>query len=175
MLERKVGNRVIRVVRGDITEAPVDAFVYDITADCRLSSGYGGAIAARGGKAVQDELKAVGHLPTGQAVATTAGTLKAKCIVHVNGPKFHEPDAAGKLATAVGNALSCAGQQGATSLAFPPIGSGLYQVPLDLSARVIVDALTRHLGGDGSVREVLLVALDEREHRAFAAALEGGN
>ncbi len=96
MVERRVGDKVIRLIRGDITDMEVDAFVFDITADCKLGSGYGGAIATRGGKAVQDQLGAVGTLPTGEAVVTTGGTLKAKFIIHVNGPKFHEPDTDGQ-------------------------------------------------------------------------------
>ncbi len=72
MVERKIGNGVIRVLRGDITDIPVEAFVYDITTDCKLSSGYGGAIASRGGKVVQEQLNAVGSLPTGEAVVTAA-------------------------------------------------------------------------------------------------------
>ena len=77
MVEKRVGNHVIKLVRGDITDLAVDAFVYDLTADCKLGSGYGGAIAARGGKVVQDQLNAVGALSTGDAVVTTGGNLKA--------------------------------------------------------------------------------------------------
>ncbi len=174
-MERKIGNGVIRVVRGDITDIPVEAFVYDITADCKLSSGYGGAIASRGGKVVQDQLNAVGSLPTGEAAVTTAGNLKANYIIHVNGPKFHEPGTRRKLARAVASALERANEKGITALAFPPIGTGLYQVPLELSAKVIVDAIKEHLNGSGTLKEVLLVALDAREYKSFLAAVEGGN
>ncbi len=175
MAERKVGNKVIRVVRGDITDMPVEAFVYDITADCKLSSGYGGAISSRAGKVVQDELGKVGTLPTGAAAVTSGGNLKAKHIIHVNGPKFHEPDTKGKLARAVESALRMADEKGITAVAFPPIGTGLYQVPLDVSAQVIVDTVSEHLKNSTSVEEVLLVALDAREYKPFEAAVKGGN
>jgi O-acetyl-ADP-ribose deacetylase len=175
MTERAIGDKVIRVIRGDITDMPVEAFVYDITADCKLSSGYGGAIAARGGKVVQDELGKVGSLPTGEATVTTAGNLKAKHIIHVNGPKFHEPDTKGKLARAVLSALRKADERGITAVAFPPIGTGLYQIPLDVSAKVIVDTVSEHLKNSTSVKEVLLVALDAREVKPFETALQGGN
>ena len=175
MAERAVGDKVIKVVRGDITDMSVEAFVYDVTADCKLSSGYGGAIVSRGGKAIQDELSRVGTLPTGEATVTSAGNLKAKHIIHVNGPKFHEPDTKAKLVRAVRSALARADEEGITAVAFPPLGTGLYQVPLDVSAKVIVDTVSEHLKNSTSVREVLLVALDAREVKPFEAALQGGN
>jgi O-acetyl-ADP-ribose deacetylase (regulator of RNase III) len=174
MVERKVGDRLIKLVRGDITDMEVDAFVYDLTADCKLGSGYGGAIASRGGKVVQDQLNAVGTLPTGEAVVTTAGNMKAKFIIHVNGPKFLEPDTRGKLAKAVKSALKRADEKGLTALAFPPIGTGLYQVPLDLCASVLLDTIQDHLKGPTSLKQVLFVALDSREYKPFAAVMEGG-
>ncbi len=174
MVEKRVGDRVIKLVRGDITDMEVDAFVYDLTADCKLGSGYGGAIATRGGKVVQDQLKAVGTLPTGEATVTAAGNMKAKFIIHVNGPKFHEPDTAGKLARAVESALKRADEKGLATVAFPPIGTGLYQVPLDLCARVLLETVRRHLEGPTSLKVVLFDALDSREYKPFAAALEGG-
>ncbi len=174
MVERRIGNRVIRVVRGDITDMEVDAFVYDITADCKLSAGYGGAIATRGGKVVQDELNAVGALPTGEAVVTTGGKMKAKFIIHVNGPKFHEPDTRGKLTKAVESALKRADEKELATVAFPPIGTGLYQVPLDLCASVLFETVRRHLEGPTSLKEVLFDANDSREYKPLAAAVEGG-
>jgi O-acetyl-ADP-ribose deacetylase (regulator of RNase III) len=174
MVERKVGERVIRLVGCDITDMEVDAFVYDLTADCKLSSGYGGAIAARGGKAVQDQLNAIGTLPTGEAVVTTGGNMKARFIIHVNGPKFQEPDTRGKLTKAVESALRRADEKGLAKVAFPPIGTGLYQVPLDLCASVLLDTVERHLKGPTSLEEVLFVAVDSREYKPLAAVLEGG-
>ncbi|HEX7671531.1 MAG TPA: macro domain-containing protein [Polyangiaceae bacterium] len=174
MVEKRVGDHVIKLVRGDITDLAVDAFVYDLTADCKLGSGYGGAISTRGGKAVQDELNAVGTLRTGEAVVTTAGNLKAKFIIHVNGPKFHEPDTGGKLAKSVESALKRADEKGLTVVAFPPIGTGLYQVPPDLCAGVLLSTVRKHLEGKTNLKEVLFVAVDTREYKPFAAALEGG-
>jgi O-acetyl-ADP-ribose deacetylase (regulator of RNase III) len=162
-MERKIGNKAIRLVRGDITDLEVEAFVYDITSDCKLGSGYGGAIAQRGGKAVQAELAAVGRLETGAAVMTTAGNMKARYIIHTNGPKFHEPDTEAKLRRATEAVLQLARDKGLTRLALPPLGTGLYQVPLDLCARVMVEEVTRHLRGETSLEEVLFVALDSRE------------
>jgi O-acetyl-ADP-ribose deacetylase (regulator of RNase III) len=163
MVEKRIGNKVVRLIRGDITDLEVEAFVFDITSDCGLGSGYGGAITQRGGKAVQGELDAIGALPTGQAVVTTAGELKARYVIHTNGPKFHEPDTEEKLREATRSVMRVADEKGITQLALPPIGTGMYQVPLDTCARVMVDTVTEHLeNGKTSLEVVSFVALDSR-------------
>jgi len=174
MAERRIGDKAIRLVRGDITDMEVEAFVFDITSDCQLGSGYGGAIAQRGGKDVQEALDKVGTLATGEAVLTTAGNMKAKHIIHANGPKYHESDTESKLARATESALRVAEENGISQLAFPPMGTGLYQVPLDLCARVMLETVDKHLHSQTSLKEVAFVALDEREHAALAAQLAGG-
>lgn len=173
-MERKIGERVIKLVKGDITALEVEAFVFDITADCKLGSGYGGAIAQRGGKAVQTALDKVGKLATGDAVLTTAGEMKAKHIIHTNGPKYHEAGTEEKLRRATEASLRVAKEQGLTQLAFPPIGTGLYQVPLDLCATIMIETVKQHLQGETSLKEVLFVALDAREYAPLEAALKQG-
>ena len=174
MVERKIGERVVRLVKGDITDMEVEAFVHDIRSDCQLDSGYGSAIAQRGGKVVQEALDAVGTLGVGQAVLTTAGKMKATHIVHANGPKFLESDTEAKLRRAIQSALEVADLHGISQLALPPMGTGLYQVPMDLCVRVMVDTVSQHLRGDTTLKEVLLVGLDIRESGPFGAQLQGG-
>jgi O-acetyl-ADP-ribose deacetylase (regulator of RNase III) len=173
MAEKKIGDKVIRLVRGDITNLEVEAFVYDITADAKLGTGYGGAISQRGGPTIQKELSEIGSCPTGEAIITSAGKMKAKHIIHVNGPKFFEPDTEGILRRATQAALQRAEEKGITQLAFPPVGTGLYQVPLDLCARVMVDTVEEHLKRGGGLNEVLFVALDTREFKPFEAKITG--
>ena len=174
MVQRKVGNKLIRLVKGDVTLQETDAFVFDITEDAKLGSGYGGAIMQRGGKVIQDELTAIGSCKTGEAIVTTAGELKAKHIIHVNGPKFHEPDTENKLRRATKAALARADEKGAKSIAFPPIGTGMYQVPMDLCARVMVETVEQHLKGKTSLEDVCFVAADPRELGPFKAQIAGG-
>jgi O-acetyl-ADP-ribose deacetylase (regulator of RNase III) len=152
----------------------VDAFVFDITEDVKLGSGHGSAIQQRGGVKIQEALDEIGRCPVGEAVITAGGLLKAKHIIHANGPKFCEPDEEGKLRRATQAALALADENGLTTLAFPPMGSGLYQVPIDLCARVTVDAVVEHLAGETSLREVLFVIPDSRERGAFEARIQEG-
>jgi O-acetyl-ADP-ribose deacetylase (regulator of RNase III) len=105
---------------------------------------------------------------------TQAGLLKADYIIHANGPKFREPDEEGKLRRTVRSALARAEEKGVKVLALPPIGTGLYQVPVDLCARVMVDEVASHLQNSGSVREVLFVVQDTREYLPFEARIQKG-
>jgi O-acetyl-ADP-ribose deacetylase (regulator of RNase III) len=174
MAEKKVGDKVIRLVLGDITDLEVEAFVFDITEDAKLGSGYGNAIAMRGGLSVQKALDEIGSVPTGTGVITDAGKMKAKKIIHVNGPKFHEPETEKKLKSATLAALKLADENGLTQLAFPPVGTGFYQVPLDLCANVMVNTVEEHLKGDTKLQEVLFVALDTREYKPLKAKIGQG-
>jgi O-acetyl-ADP-ribose deacetylase (regulator of RNase III) len=174
--EKKVGDRVLRLAIGDIADQDVEAFVYDIRSDVKLGTGLGGAISVRGGKTVQQALDAIGTCPKGGAIITTAGKMKAEKIIHVNGPKFHEEDQEGKLKSAVENALKLADKNNISQLAFPPIGTGLYQVDLQLCARVMTDTIEKHLRGNStSLKEVVIVALDPRESNPFQPIIGGQN
>ena len=174
MAEKKIGDRVLRLVRGDITDMEVEAFVFDITEDVKLGSGFGGAIQQRGGIVIQKQLDEIGSCPTGEAVVTEAGILKADWIIHANGPKFREEDEEGKLQQTVKSALARAEEKGVKRLAFPPMGTGLYQVPLDLCTRVMVETISQHLANGSTLDEVLIVAPDNREFNPFKAKIEEG-
>jgi O-acetyl-ADP-ribose deacetylase (regulator of RNase III) len=174
MVERKIGDKSLRLVREDITEMEVDAFVFDITEDVKLGSGFGAAIQQRGGIVIQKELDEIGSCPTGEAVVTEAGILKADWIIHANGPKFREEDEEDKLRQTIQSALARAEEKGVKRLAFPPMGTGLYQVPLDLCSRVMVDTISERLANGGTLEEVLIVAPDNREFDPFKAQIEEG-
>jgi len=174
MAEKQIGNKVLRLVRGDITDMEIEAFVFDITEDVKLGSGFGGAIQQRGGIVIQKELDEIGSCPTGEAVVTEAGSLKADWIIHANGPKFREEDEENKLRKTVQSALARAEEKGVKRLAFPPIGTGLYQVPLDLCTRVMVETISQHLANGSTLDEVLIVAPDNREFNPFKAKIEEG-
>jgi O-acetyl-ADP-ribose deacetylase (regulator of RNase III) len=174
MTERKIGDKVLRLVRGDITDMEVEAFMFDITEDVKLGSGFGGAIQQRGGIVIQKQLDEIGSCPTGEAIVTEAGILKADWIIHANGPKFREEDEEEKLRKTIKSVLTRVDEKGIRRLAFPPIGTGLYQVPLDLCTRVMVDTITDHLANGSTLEEVLIVAPDNREFNPFKAKFEEG-
>jgi len=144
MVERQVGDKLIRLIRGDLTDLAVEALVHDIDTDMKLGAGFGSAIQRRGGIVIQKELDAIGECPTGEAVVTQAGILKADYIIHVNGPKFREEDEEDKLRKATKSALRRADEKGIKRLAIPPIGNE-YIAMLKDSALVSVTGFVREI------------------------------
>jgi O-acetyl-ADP-ribose deacetylase (regulator of RNase III) len=167
----EVKNSRIRLIRSDITELEVDAFVFYAQPDLALGSGFGGAIAVRGGPTIQKELDGLGPVETGQVAVSGAGNLKARQIIHAVGPRFNEEDTEGKLRTTVLNSLKAAEEKGAQTVAFPPMGTGFYAVPLDLSARVMLDTIKSYLEGETGLQEVVICVVDNREFVPFEAQL----
>lgn len=163
----------LSLVRADVTLVEVDAFVFYATHDLKLGSGFGGAIAVRGGPSIQEELDELGPLETCEAVASAAGELTAKFIIHAVGPRFEEPDVEGKLRRTMRNVLALADEKGVEKIAFPPMGTGFYGIPLTLSANVMVEEIERHLAGDTSLKDVAICVQDIREYTPFNHRLTG--
>jgi O-acetyl-ADP-ribose deacetylase (regulator of RNase III) len=171
----KFGDTVVHLMRGDITELEVDAFVFYAQPDLALGSGFGGMIAVRGGASVQkelDELAPVDHL---EAVVSDAGKLTAEYIIHAVGPKFREDDTESKLRTTMENALKRAEEKGIKTLAFPAMGAGYYGVPAPVSARAMLAALQSHLSGQTGLEDVKICVLDAPQFKAFEAAFEAAS
>lgn len=162
----------IRLVKGDITDLEIEAFVYYARPDLVLGSGFGGAIAARGGPKVQEELKKLGPIGVGQAIVTSAGEMKSKHIIHAVGPRFQEEDTEAKLGTTVLNTLRRAEEKGVQRLAFPAMGAGFYGVPLDLCARVTLRTVKEYLAGETRLEEVIFCLMDSREYKSFQQELQ---
>ena len=168
---RRLDRAVVRLVKGDITQLDVDAFVYYAQPSLALGSGIGTAIAVRGGPTIQKELGALGPIPTGEAVVSGAGDLPATYIIHAVGPRFQEPDIEAKLRATVLNALKRADEKQVRRIAFPAMGAGYYGVSPDLSARVMLEAIAHHLRGETTISDVVICVLDTRQQEAFQAAL----
>lgn len=166
-IEKKVNQTIIRLEEGDLTALPVDAFVFYAREDLALGSGFGTAIQLRGGQAIKKELTAIGSLRMGEAVITGAGNMKPKHIIHACGPKFQEADTARKLRDCILAALALGDRESLETIALPPLGVGFYGVPLDLCARVMVEALTSHLSGSTRLKEIIICVIDQREYLAF--------
>ena len=170
--EWKLGTRVVRLEKGDLTDMDFDAYVFYANHELQLGAGFGTAIGSRGGGSIQKELdakiEADGLLKTGQAVPSASGRLKAKHIIHAVGPRFREVEMEAKLRATMESALAVADELGVERLGFPPMGTGFYGVPLELSARVMADTISKHLSGDKTpIKEVSVVVFDGREFNPF--------
>jgi O-acetyl-ADP-ribose deacetylase (regulator of RNase III) len=166
----------VTAVQGDITEQEVDAVVNAANSSLLGGGGVDGAIHRRGGPAILAacrELRATSlsdGLPAGQAVATTAGDLPARWVVHTVGPVHSRTeDRSETLASAYRESLRVAEDIGAGTVAFPAISAGIYGWPMDDAARIAVATVRAHQ--PGSVREVRFVLFGPDAYDAFTAAL----
>lgn len=167
----------IAAVQGDITEQDVDAVVNAANSSLLGGGGVDGAIHRRGGPEILSECRALraghlgGGLPAGQAVATTAGRLPARWVIHTVGPVWSDSeDRSAVLASAYRESLLVAEKLGAASVAFPAISGGAYGWPMDDAARIAVETVRAH--EPIAVREVRFVLFNPDAHAAFSAALD---
>ena len=171
-VEKRVNRTLIRLMQGDQTALPVDAFVFYAREDLAIGSGFGTAIQMRGGVAVKKELEKIGKIKMGEAVITGGGAMNAKHIIHACGPKFQEPEIEKKLAQCMVSALKVANDNGIKTLVFPPMRAGFYGVPLELSARVMLDIIKTFVSGQTSLAEIIICVIDGREFGPFKKQLE---
>lgn len=169
----------ITLVRGDITEQQVDAVVNAANSTLLGGGGVDGAIHRRGGPTILEECRELRRtalpagLPPGQAVATTAGDLPARWVIHVVGPVYSQRENRSELlASCYREALRVAGDLGARTVAFPAVSAGAYGWPVDDAARIALETVART---PSAVEEVRFVLFGDEAHRAFAAELESGS
>lgn len=174
----------VRVLVGDITSQRVDAIVNAANSTLLGGGGVDGAIHLRGGPRILEECRQLRAtkfprgLPAGQAVATTAGDLPAKYVIHTVGPitrPGRQPDAK-LLAACYSNSLQAAADLKLSTIAFPAISTGAYGYPREQAATVVSAAIGSFLRESPVFKEIRLVfwqSADARvflEHQAFSDA-----
>ncbi|MET9291351.1 O-acetyl-ADP-ribose deacetylase [Streptomyces sp. NPDC003077] len=166
----------LTLVRGDITEQRVDAIVNAANSSLLGGGGVDGAIHRRGGPDILAECRALraGHygrgLPTGAAVATTAGRLPARWVIHTVGPRYSpEEDRSPLLASCYRESLRVADELGARTVAFPAVSTGIYGWPMEDGARIAVETVR---AADTRVEEVRFVLFGAGAYTAFASWVE---
>ncbi|MFN3338965.1 MAG: O-acetyl-ADP-ribose deacetylase [Dietzia sp.] len=160
---------------GDITRLTVDAVVNAANSSLLGGGGVDGAIHRSGGPEILRECRELratrfpDGLPTGQAVATGAGDLPARWVIHTVGPVHGRTrDGAQRLADCYRNPLAVADQLGARTVAFPLISAGAYGWPREDAVRTALDTLT---GASTDVRTATLVLFDADTLRLAEALL----
>jgi O-acetyl-ADP-ribose deacetylase (regulator of RNase III) len=167
MLDTINRNSLIHLEKRDLIMMDIDAIVFYAQHDLVLGSGFGNSITVRGGPSIQEELKKYGTISTGDAVITSAGQLNSNYIIHAVGPRFQESNIEGKLILTMKNVLRLAEENKIREIGFPPMGTGFYGIPLELSARVMYKVLSDHLAGNTLLEKVVISVIDEREFKAF--------
>lgn len=174
-MEFKIGDAKVRIIQGDITEQETDAIVNAANSSLMGGGGVDGAIHRKGGPKILEECKRIREtewpdgLPTGKAVITTGGNLKAKYVIHTVGPVWRgggrgEPEL---LAEAYRNSLKLAASKGLRTVAFPAISTGAYGYPKDKAAEVALRTVRDFLEEEGGLDEVIFVLFTEPTLRIF--------
>jgi len=174
-MQTKVGNTKLTLVRGDITTQETEAIVNAANSSLLGGGGVDGAIHRAGGPQILEECKKIrakqGGCPTGEAVITTGGLLKAKYVVHSVGPIWRggNQDEEKLLINAYQSSLALAKEKGIRSLSFPSISTGAYGYPIQAAARVALctvrDFLTQH-----DFEEARFVLFSDRDLKTYEAA-----
>jgi O-acetyl-ADP-ribose deacetylase (regulator of RNase III) len=166
----------IKLIKGDITKMEVDAVVNAAKNSLMGGGGVDGAIHAAGGPAILEECKKIreerGDLPTGDAVATTAGNMPAKYIIHTVGPVWHggtknEPEL---LAKAYRSTLQLATEKELKTVALPNISTGVYGYPKYKAARIAVETVKAYLAEHPDM-EVTFVCFDDENYGLYQSLL----
>jgi O-acetyl-ADP-ribose deacetylase (regulator of RNase III) len=165
----------ISIQQGDITRVQVDAIVNAANSSLMGGGGVDGAIHRAGGSAILEECRKLraseygDGLPTGQAVATTAGRLPARWVVHTVGPVYSASEDRGALlASCYRECLRVADELGAASIAFPAVSAGVFGWPAASAAEIAVSTVRTTATKVGDVRFVLF---NDEVYAAFERAM----
>ena len=173
-MEVKIGKSTLAIVEGDITKEATDAIVNAANSGLRGGGGVDGAIHRAGGPAIMEECRKIGHCPTGQAVITTGGNLKAKYVIHTVGPVYSGGgrNEAGLLQSAYLESLKLASKKGIRSLSFPAISTGAYGYPLNEAAHIALKTAIDYLGEHPEIEEVRFVLFGKPKYDIFTEELK---
>jgi O-acetyl-ADP-ribose deacetylase (regulator of RNase III) len=137
--------KIIRLVKGDITERAVDAIVNAANSYLKHGGGVAGAIVRKGGGTIQKESDKIGFVPVGSSVITKAGKLPCNAVIHAVGPKMGEGDEDAKLRSSLNSSLTLASERNFRSISIPAISSGIFGFPKDRCAKILVGEAKKYL------------------------------
>ena len=176
--EVTINQTKLRAIQGNITQQTTEAIVNAANSSLMGGGGVDGAIHRAGGPAILEECKQIvarrGRLPTGEAVITTSGNLKAKYVIHTVGPVWHgggkgEPEL---LTSAYQESLKLAAENKLSSISFPSISTGVYGYPVSQAAKVATGAVITFLRQNTtSIKEVVFVLFDAKTFATYSSAL----
>ena len=177
-MEFKVGETNVKIIQGDITEQETEAIVNAANPSLMGGGGVDGAIHQKGGPSILEECKKIratqypDGLPTGKAVITNAGRLKAKYVIHTVGPIWRggSEGEADLLAQAYRSCLELAASRGIKSIAFPSISTGAYGYPLTEASRVALKTIKEFLEEKPVFDEVVLVLFSKEALKVYEEA-----
>jgi O-acetyl-ADP-ribose deacetylase (regulator of RNase III) len=168
----------LQLVHGDLTEEVVDAIVNAANACLKHYGGVASVIVRRGGPEIQAEsdlwVQMHGPVPHDNPAYTSSGGLPCKIVIHAVGPAWGEGEEDEKLAQAVSGALSLAEQLRLTSIALPPISTGIFGFPIERAARIFYSTISGFFQThpDSNVKLVRLTVIDEATLKVLRQAFQ---
>ena len=177
-MEYKVGNATLQLIMGDITDVEADAIVNAANSTLMGGGGVDGAIHRKGGPRILEECKRIREtewpdgLPTGKAVITSGGNLKAKYVIHTVGPVWfgglHVE--AELLKQAYRNTLKLAASKGLKTIAFPSISTGVYGYPIEEASRIALATVKAFLEKEDRIEVAIFVLHSEQDLEVYLGA-----
>jgi len=179
-MRAKVGNAKIDIIRGDITEQAVDVIVNAANPSLMGGGGVDGAIHRKGGPAIREECRRIREtrlqdgLPSGKAVITTGGRLRARYVIHTVAPLWKgghggEPVI---LANCYRSSLDLAKSRGLRTIAFPSLGTGAFGYPISHASNLALSTVKEYLLSKDEFREVVFVLFTNEDLRTYEVAAE---
>jgi len=170
----KIKNTEIKVVIGDITELRADAIVNAANNKLLMGGGVAGVIKKKGGKVIEEEAVRKGPIEIGEAVATSAGELAAKYVIHAAtmGMDFKTDEI--KIRNACKNSLKLASELKIYSIVFPALGCGTGGFPLLASAKIMAQEVLKYLRDENtSLKEIIFCLYDQEAFTVFNKGVLG--
>ncbi len=160
------------LLRGNIVEVQADAIVNAANSALAGGGGVDGAIHRAGGPSIMAECNTYDGCPTGSAVATTAGRLKAQYVFHAVGPIYHgRTEDARLLASAYQACLKLAEERQLQSTAFPSLSTGVYGYPVNEAAPIALRTVIEHIQQPTSLQQVTFVLFDRNTYTVYKNTL----
>jgi O-acetyl-ADP-ribose deacetylase (regulator of RNase III) len=172
MKEWIINNRTLKLVEGDIVLLDVEAVVNAANSSLILGGGVAGAIRSHGGPSIQEECNRIGPIQVGEAVATNAGNLKAKYVIHAAGPVSGEGEEDKKLRNATLNSLEIAEEKKIKDIAFPAISTGIFGFPLQRCSEIMLEAAKEFLEKHDYPQEIIFCLYGAGAYSVFEKTLE---
>ena len=174
----KVGKATLQLVMGDITDVEADVIVNAANSTLMGGGGVDGAIHQKGGPRILEECRRIREtewpdgLPTGKAVITSGGKLKAKYAIHTVGPVWFGGlhIEAELLKQTYRNTLKLATSKGLKTIAFPSISTGAYGYPIEEASRIALATVKAFLEKEERLDKVIFVLHSERDLEIYSAA-----
>jgi len=161
----------IELWNGDICELEVDAIVNPTSLSLWMSAGVGGALKRAGGDEIEFAAVRQAPVPLGSAIVTPAGRLAARVVIHAVSLDRDRRTSGPVIEAAVRSAMARAREIGATSIAFPALGTGVGGFPLADAARITVETVREELAASPGIAHVIFALRGTAAYQAFSAAL----